>query len=304
MAHLQQKIKESDKQAIEGKAISEQPSNDAITVSIPSPTIMTEDHDLDLLSWNNPSNPQNPLNWNSLRKWTNVFLVSAQAMLSAICSTIPAAGSANIAREFHLTSTYTPTLPVGMYVLGLALGPLCLGPLSEIYGRRTIYLISFSLFTLFNIGCATSPNITALSILRLASGACGSAGPTLGAASIGDMFLKKDRGKAQAVYALGPTLGPVIGPLIGSFVVNRTHGWRWLVWILAIASGVVVVCSTFLLRETYAPFLLRKNAALSNDATEHAKDTESPLTVATIFRPFRLLLFSPICTIISLYMAL
>lgn len=181
-------------------------------------------------------------------------------MLSATSSTILAAENLEIARQFHLTSTYTPNLPICMYVLGLAIGPLCLGPLSELYGRRKVYVISFLLFTTLNVGCATSPNITALSILRLASAACGSAGPTLGGASIGDMFTKADRGKAQALYALAPTLGPVIGPLPGAFIVNRTHTWRWAMWVMVIASGTVTTCTVLFLRETYEPFLRRKQA--------------------------------------------
>lgn len=222
-------------------------------------------------------------------------------MLSAMCSTILAPGSEHIARQFHLSSTYTPNLPVGMYVLGLALGPLSLGPLSELFGRRTVYLISFSLFTVLNVGCATSPDITALSILRLASGACGSAGPTLGGASIGDMFVKEERGKAQALYALGPTFGPVIGPLVGAFIADRTHGWRWLLWTLVIASGVVVVCSALFLRETYAPLLLRREEGSPNGSGGIGPRVSF---AQAIIRPFQLLLFSPICTIMSLYMAL
>ena len=222
-------------------------------------------------------------------------------MLSATTSTILAAGNLQIARQFHLTSTYTPNLPVGMYVLGLAIGPLCLGPFSELYGRRMVYVISFLLFTVLNVGCATSPNITALSILRLASGACGSAGPTLGGASIGDMFTKADRGKAQALYALGPTLGPVIGPLIGAFIVDRTHTWRWAMWVMVIASGVVTTCTVLFLRETYAPFLLRKQAR--QEGTDGGVNVKS-LFGEAIRRPFNLLLFSPICSIMSAYMAL
>lgn len=217
-------------------------------------------------------------------------------MLSATTSTILAAGNLEIAHQFNLTSTYTPNLPVGMYVLGLAIGPLCLGPLSELYGRRMVYVISFLIFTVLNVGCATSPNITALSILRLASGACGSAGPTLGGASIGDMFTKAERGKAQALYALGPTLGPVIGPLMGAFIVDRTHGWRWAVWVIVIASGVITACTVLFLRETYAPFLLRKSTRLEEGI--------GGVKVRSLFgeairRPFKLLLFSPICSIMS-----
>lgn len=215
-----------------------------------------------------------------------------------------------MAKDFGLTSIYTPNLPVGMYVLGLGLGPLCLAPLSEIYGRRIVYLISFSLFTVINVGCALAPNITALSILRLLTGICGSVGPTLGGASIGDMFLRKDRGKAQALYALGPTAGPIIGPLIGAFVLNGTYQWRWLLWIMVIASGITVGFSTLILRETYAPFLLRQKARRLQKAGGgsigggHNDVLAGALFSKSIVRPFRLLFFSPICTVMSLYMAL
>ena len=196
-----------------------------------------------------------------------------------------------------------------MYVLGLGLGPLCLAPLSELYGRRIVYLTSFSLFTIINVGCALAPNITTLSVLRLLTGICGSVGPTLGGASIGDMFPRKDRGKAQALYALGPTAGPIIGPLIGAFVVYRTHQWRWLMWIMVIASGITVGLSSLLLRETYAPFLLRQKArrlqkAGSGGISEGQNVVASAVFGKAIVRPFRLLFFSPICTLMSLYMAL
>ena len=230
-------------------------------------------------------------------------------MLSPITSTILAVGSLDIAQDFHLSSIYTPNLPVGMYVLGLGVGPLCLAPLSELHGRRIVYLVSFFLFTITNVGCALAPNITALSILRLLSGICGSVGPALGGASIGDMFLRKDRGKAQALYALGPTAGPIIGPLVGAFVVNRTHNWRWLMRIMVIASGVTVGISTLLLRETYAPFLLRQKARRLQEAGNGRIHGEQNVAASAVFgkailRPFHLLFFSPICTLMSLYMAL
>ena len=229
-------------------------------------------------------------------------------MLSPVSSTILTVGSQMIAQDFHLTSIYTPNLPVGMYVLGLGLGPLWLAPLSETYGRRIIYLGSFSVFTIINVGCALAPNIAVLSVLRLLSGSCGSAGPTLGGASIGDMFLKKDRGRAQALYSVGPTAGPIIGPLIGAFVVNGTGGWRWLIWIIVIASAVTVAFSFIFLRETYAPVLLYQKARNVQAAggTHSANSNVRPNAMfgRAITRPFRMLLFAPICTLMSLYMAL
>lgn len=261
--------------------------------------------------WDGPDDPQNPLNWDSRRKWTNVFFISAQAMLSPVASTMLAVASQSLVDDFNLTNIYLPALPVGTYVLGLGLGPLYLAPLSEIQGRRIVYLTSFSVFTVLNVGCALAPNITALSILRFLAGTCGSAGPTLGGASIGDMFTPRNRGRAQAIYSIGPTAGPAIGPLIGAFIVSRTHGWRWLLWVIAMASGLTVVLSAFLLRETYGPFILLQKSKKARDAGDGTNKDQSSKDVSvrsrfrgTFRRPFELLLFSPICTFLSLYMAL
>jgi len=161
-----------------------------------------------------------------------------------------------------------------------------------------------------NVGCALSPNITALAVLRLLSGMAGSAGPSLGGSSIGDMFRREERGKAQALYGFGPTCGPVIGGVIGGFIVYGTGGWRWLLWLLAIASGVTVSFCVIFQRETYGPFLLKQK--MKRLAKEHqgnsyrtAFDNDpKQLFQRSLTRPIRLLFTAPICTFMSLYLAL
>lgn len=265
-------------------------------------------------TWDSDSDPLNPQNWPSRKKWINVYLISMQATLSPIASTLLAVGNITIAEDFTLTSIFTPSLPVALFVLGLGLGPLFLAPLSELYGRRIVYLVCFSLFTVFNVGCALAPNITALSILRLLSGMAGSAGPSLGGGSIGDMFKRSERGRAQALYGFGPTGGPVIGGVIGGFFVSGTGTWRWLMWIMVIAPAVTVALSFFFLRETFGPFLLKEGEKARKKQGETGNTVyitngeidmkPAQLILRSITRPLRLLLFSPICTCFSVYMAL
>ena len=259
-----------------------------------------------LQGWTGPEDPENPLNWNGRKKWTNIIIISFQAALTPIASTLLAVADIEIAKDFHLLDPYTPSLPVAFFVLGNGLGPLYLAPFSELYGRRIVYIMSFLLFAIFNIGCALAPNITALTILRLLSGMAGSAASALSGASVGDMFVREERGKAQALYAAAPLFGPVIGGIIGGFVVAGTGGWRWLMWIMVIAPGVTVILCIFFLQETYGPFLLKRKARSRN--VQRLPDGEIPresqIFIRALSRPLRLLLFSPICTVMSLYISL
>ena len=236
--------------------------------------------------------------------------MSAQATLPSIAATLLAVGNLELAKDFGLHSTYTPSLPVALFILGMGLGPLYLAPLSELYGRRIVYIVCFLLFTIANAGCGFAQNITVLSILRLLAGMTGSAGPSLGGGTIGDMFAPKDRGKMQALFGFGPTGGPVIGGVIGGFIIQGTGGWRWLMWIMVIAPGTTVILSFFFLKETYAPVLLSQRAKRLRENTgdmEHYVELDQgseKLTARAVTRPLRLLLFSPICTVMSLYMSL
>ncbi|KAI1340856.1 major facilitator superfamily domain-containing protein [Xylariaceae sp. FL0016] len=260
--------------------------------------------------WDGDGDPENPRNWPVSRKWVNVVLISMQASLSPIASTFLAIGAEAVVTEFGHSDPYTPALPTGLYVLGLSLGPLILGPCSELYGRRIVYLTGFSFFTFFNLGCALAPNIVVLSFFRLLSGIAGAAGPGLGASSIGDMFCVEERGRAQSVYSLGPVMGPVLGGVIGGFVVFYTTGWRWLMWITTIASGLTSIVSIIYMRETYAPYLLKRKAAhLSKQNPQKTFRTEGRVAPARVLfkraitRPLRLLFGSPICAAMSVYLA-
>lgn len=230
-----------------------------------------------------------------------------------MASVILAVAGQAVADDFGLTDEYTPTLPTALFVLGFGLGPLYLAPLSELYGRRVVYLSCFAMFTVFNICCAVSPNIAALTVFRLLAGMAGSAGPSIGGGTIGDMFSPERRGRAQALYSFGPTGGSAIGGVVGGFILRGTGSWRWLAWIMAIASGITSLVSVFFLHETYAPFLLRKKAAaLSKSGVPCAVPAGGPdragssnlaIVLRTMTRAATMLFTSPVCTAMSLYMA-
>ncbi|EMD36327.1 hypothetical protein CERSUDRAFT_95660 [Gelatoporia subvermispora B] len=238
----------------------------------------------------------NPRRWSVSRKWVNVSIIAFQATLSPISSTLLAVGQVQIDEELTVRNTQLSAMPVAIYILGLGLGPLYLAPLSEMYGRRIVYVTNAIISFLSTIGCALVQNDTGLIILRLVAGLAGGAGPALGGGSIGDLFEREDRGGAQAIYSFGPTFGPTIGGVIGGYIAERV-GWRWTMWVCAIASGISAIASVLFLCESYAPYLLarqrgQKSAPTTTGGLAHA-----------LTRPIRMLLFAPIATAMSLYVA-
>lgn len=120
-----------------------------------------------------------------------------------------APGIPSIMVEFRSTSSITATFILSIYILGFAFGPLLAAPMSEVYGRRPLYVAGNTLFALFTIGVALSNSIGMLLAFRLLMGLAGSVPLTIGSGSIADMMPVEMRGRAMAAWAMGPLLGPV-----------------------------------------------------------------------------------------------
>src|ERR1700709_2845340 len=125
-----------------------------------------------------------------------------------------------------------------MYMLSMSIFPLWWSSFSETLGRRTIYLVSFALFTLWNIIAAISTSIAMLIIMRVLGGGAAASVQAVGAGTIADIWETKERGKAMGIFYLGPLMGPLLAPIIGG-VLADAFGWRSTMWFLAIYGGVI-----------------------------------------------------------------
>jgi multidrug resistance protein len=213
--------------------------------------------------------------------------------------------------EFNSTNSAIETWVISIYVLGFAVGPLFVAPLSELYGRRPVYLISNALFSIFTIACAVSSNMGMLVAFRFLAGCAGSTPITLGGATVGDVFPKENRGAAMAIMGIGPLLGPAIGPVVGGYLAEA-RGWRWIFWLQTIISGTTLVLGLVALRETYAVYILEQKTRRLRRETGN-RELQSALHDGTstrehftraIIRPGKMLLMSPIILLLSVYVAL
>lgn len=111
--------------------------------------------------------------------------------------------------EFHIVSNTISTLAITIYLLGLAIGPMFMSPLSEIYGRQPVLLAANFVFVCFIIGCALSRSVGQFMVFRFLSGCAGGTPMTLGGGIIADVTRMDKRAVAMALFSLGPLTGPV-----------------------------------------------------------------------------------------------
>jgi Major Facilitator Superfamily len=119
--------------------------------------------------------PENPKNWSVWKSSGILFFVSFSTLAVVLYSTSYTAGIPGIMLSFHISSDTVAVLGITTYLLGLACGSLFLAPLSEMYGRRPVYIIAMALFAILIIPCALAPNLEAILITRFFGAFAGSA---------------------------------------------------------------------------------------------------------------------------------
>ncbi|MCJ1477603.1 hypothetical protein MMC13_006276 [Lambiella insularis] len=266
--------------------------------------------DPERVDWESEDDPSNPLNWIGSKKWSNVLVISLMSFSTPLASSMFAPAVPQAMRDLHSNSNSAETWVISVFILGFAIGPLVVGPLSEIYGRKVVYILSNSLFVIFTVACGLSTNVGMLIAFRFLAGCAGSTPQTPGGASIGEMFPKDGRGGVMALFGLGPLMGPTLGPVIGGSL-SASKGWQWVFWLQSILSGVSLVLGSIFLRETYAVVILdQKTKRLIRDTENRNKvsalhDDLSPAERfrRAIIRPVKMLFFSPIVFLLSIYVA-
>jgi MFS family permease len=127
------------------------------------------------VTWNGADDPENPKNWTMKKKWAATLVVSSFTFISPVSSSMVAPALTSIAKEFNITNEVEIQLTLSIFVLAFAIGPLFLGPLSEIYGRVPVLQLSNLFYLIFNIACGVSRSKGQMIAFRFLSGLGGSA---------------------------------------------------------------------------------------------------------------------------------
>ena len=137
-------------------------------------------------------------------------------------------------------------MTVSVYILGLAVGQLAYGPLSDRFGRRPVLMAGLVLYALAGLAAAFAPDVHSLIVARLLQALGGCAGLVIGRAIVRDTALPQEAARRLAMMNLMVAIGPGAAPIVGG-VLASSLGWRSIFFALALLGIVNLLFSWRLL---------------------------------------------------------
>ncbi|KAG5916772.1 hypothetical protein E4U53_004269 [Claviceps sorghi] len=256
---------------------------------------------------------ENPQNWSVNRRIT-VTLSNILLVLNAVfASSAPSGCLRSIMVDFGV-SAEAAALVVSLFLLGYCAGPLFFGPLSELYGRRWVFYVSFTLYLAFSFLCAFAPNFGSLLVGRFLTGTLVSAPMTNSPGVLADVWKPTERAISMALFATVVWIGPALSPVVGGFIQLTEQDWHWVFYVL-LALGGLSFFIMLTIPETFAPQILIHKARRIREAripgfenvlapAEASQDRSAKaIFKVALTRPW-VILFDPISFFCALYLAL
>lgn len=200
--------------------------------------------------------------------------------------------------------TYLPALPgmvdslgstpgmiqwtIAAYLIGLAIFPLLIAPLSDALGRKPTLYWALAAFIGISALCAMAPNVETLIVLRLIQAGAGGTVMTVARAVLADLYRGDALSRAMSYLMLVFTTAPIIAPLIGG-VVLEIGGWRWIFGFLS-CIGLVIMAASLALPET-VPADARRKFSVNGAIVGYIQIAKSQMARGYLFITFTSSLF-------------
>lgn len=256
---------------------------------------------------------ENPFNFSLKFK----YLLTALAMLftfeTASTASAYVPGIKLMEQDLNVTNRTLSLAGISVYAFGFGIPPLFLAPLSEVYGRRWVLLVSHLAYTLFFFCVGFADNIATVLLGRFFGGAFGSTGSTLTGGLLADIFVTSERGTPMALFATAAIAGTGFGPVWAGWVAQRPDlSWRWIQYIQLISSAGSLLALCVCLKETRGSVILTRRAARLRRQTgdqrykahvEEERQSISVLIRQSLTRPMLFLLREPAVLSFSLWIS-
>ncbi|OJJ08772.1 hypothetical protein ASPVEDRAFT_89981 [Aspergillus versicolor CBS 583.65] len=196
--------------------------------------------------------PANPRNWPSWKKNAQILMVAFHSMSATFIAAgiIPAYDA--LAEEYGITVPQASYL-TSVQILLFGIAPFIWKPITEIYGRYHVFLLSVFGAMLCNIGSARSTTYAAQMVCRVLGSILISPPFGMGSGVITELCEPQHRAQKLGWWTLLLTLGTPSGPFIMGFVTEHA-GVQWIFWIFTIVNFVQLVLYVAIGEETlYIP---------------------------------------------------
>ncbi|MGW3207916.1 multidrug effflux MFS transporter [Streptomyces sp. NPDC001135] len=156
-----------------------------------------------------------------------------------------------VTRSLHAPAA-TVQLTLTACLLGMALGQLVVGPMSDRWGRRRPLLTGLAVYLLATALCAVAPDVETLVAFRLAQGLAGAAGIVIARAVVRDLYDGVAMARFFSTLMLISGAAPIVAPLIGGQILRVTD-WRGVFVVLTAIGALLTALVWLRLPETLAP---------------------------------------------------
>ncbi|ORA22916.1 Bcr/CflA family efflux MFS transporter [Mycobacterium aquaticum] len=185
-----------------------------------------------------------------------ILVLAALLALGSITVNMYLPALPGIAEEFSVSS-WAAQLTLTGTLLGLAIGQLIIGPISDSLGRRRPVIAGVVLHMLASMLCLAAPSVTTLGLARSLQGVGAASAAVVAMAVVGDVFAESDAAAVMSRLMLVLGVAPVLAPLLGAAVL-LWGSWRWVFVALLMLAGVLLLTAVRAMPETLPTHLHRR----------------------------------------------
>ncbi|WP_246258273.1 multidrug effflux MFS transporter [Amycolatopsis anabasis] len=171
-----------------------------------------------------------------------VVVLGGLSAVSPFATDMYAPGFPQIVTSFGTTGTAVQ-LSLTACLVGLAVGQVVLGPVSDAMGRRRLLLAGSGMFTVLSLVCALAPSIAVFDVARLLQGISGGAGLVIGRAVVSDRFTGAQAARRLSTLSVIGMTAPVLAPVVGGFILG-VGSWR-LVFVALAVTGLLLLIAVW-----------------------------------------------------------
>ena len=183
------------------------------------------------------------------RIWLTVFLGMMTAMAPlATDMYLPALPTMQL--DFGISAS-AAQLTLTMTMLGMSLGQIFAGPVSDYYGRKKPLVIGMLVFTVATLGCVLAEDIAIFLFFRFIMGFAGASGIVVAKAIARDVCEGAELTRFFAMLMMVNGLAPILAPVLGGQVLLFTS-WRGI-FVVLVAVGAALLAATLVYKETLLP---------------------------------------------------